>query len=65
MEIPLIEWARRNGISPSTARQKAQRGTIPAVKHGRDWFIDEDAPNTDARVKSGKYIGWRKKDNGK
>lgn len=58
--IPLKEWAIREGISPATARQKAIRGSIPAVKRGRDWFIDEREKNTDGRLKSGKYIGWRK-----
>lgn len=61
-KIPLVEWAKINNISPATARQKAIRGTIPAVKQGRDWFIYEDVPNTDNRIKSGKYVGWRKKD---
>ena len=57
--MTLKEWAVREGIDPATARQKAIRGTIPAEKIGRDWFIDEKIQNTDARVKSGKYIGFR------
>ena len=32
--IPLKEWAERENINPATARQKALRGTIPAVKMG-------------------------------
>lgn len=59
--ITLKEWAARVGIDPATARQKAARGNLPAVKMGRDWFIEEDTPNTDARIKSGKYKDWRKK----
>ena len=39
--IPLKQWAEAVGIDPATARQKALRGTIPAVKMGRDWFIEE------------------------
>ena len=32
-----------------------------AQKMGRDWFVDEDEPWPDRRVKNGDYIGWRKK----
>lgn len=59
--ITLKTWAEQVGINPASARQKAGRGTLPVVKMGRDWFIEEDTPNTDARVKSGEYKGWRKK----
>lgn len=47
--ITLKEWALKVGISPATARQKAARGAIPAVKMGRDWLIEENTPNTDHR----------------
>lgn len=57
--IPLKEWAERENINPATARQKALRGTIPAVKMGRDWFIDENVKNADKRVKNGKYMKVR------
>lgn len=57
--IPLKQWAERVGINPASARQKAIRGNLPAVKMGRDWLIEEDTPNTDGRVKSGKYKDWR------
>ncbi|MEE0875621.1 MAG: hypothetical protein UIH27_19530 [Ruminococcus sp.] len=57
--IPIAEWALSHKIAPVTARQKAQRGSIPAVKMGRDWFIEESTPNTDNRIKSGTYINWR------
>lgn len=56
----MTEWAKREGISPDNARQKANRGTIPAKKIGRDWFINDSYKNKDARVKSGKYKNWRK-----
>lgn len=59
--IPLKQWAEREGITPATARQKAARGAIPAKKMGRDWFIDDSISNSDKRVKSGKYVDWRKK----
>lgn len=61
MLIPLKQWAEREGITPATARQKAARGAIPAKKMGRDWFIDDSISNSDKRVKSGKYVDWRKK----
>ena len=61
--IPLKEWAERENINPATARQKAFRGTIPAVKMGRDWFIEESTKNTDKRIKNGKYLNFRTKEN--
>ena len=56
MLIPLIQWAMQVGIQPATARQKAIRGSIPAIKMGRDWFISDDVQNIDNRVKSGRYV---------
>lgn len=57
MLIPLKEWAERHGVAPVSARQKAARGNLPtAIKMGRDWFIEENVPNTDNRIKTGKYI---------
>lgn len=61
MLIPLKEWAEQVGINPATARQKAGRGKLPAVKIGRDWLIEENTPNTDSRVVSGEYKNWRNK----
>lgn len=61
--IPLKQWAETVGIDPATARQKALRGTIPAVKMGRDWFIEESTKNTDKRIKNGKYLNFRTKEN--
>ena len=57
--IPLKEWAVSIGMNPANARQKAIRGTLPAVKMGRDWFIEESAQNIDKRVKSGDFKNWR------
>lgn len=59
--ITLKKWAAAHKLTDSAARRRAIRGTLPAVKMGRDWFIEEDTPNTDARIKSGKYKDWRKK----
>ena len=61
MLITLNEYAKRHGRSPATLRQRIARGTLQAVKMGRDWLIDEDTPLEDTRIKSGKYRDWRKK----
>jgi len=51
-KILLSEWARKNGISDVTARQKAQKGFLKTVeKSGKFWLIDEDEPNVDNRLK--------------
>ena len=64
--IPLKEYAERIGKNPVVARHKAQRGGFKtAQKIGRDWFIDENEPYTDNRIKSGDYIGFRDKLNKK
>lgn len=60
MLIPLTEYAKLHGKNPAIARQAAGCGSFQtARKMGRDWFVDEDEPWPDRRVKSGKYIGWR------
>lgn len=63
MMIPLKDYAKKHGILPATARQKAGRGGYKtAQKIGRDWFVDETEPFIDLRVKSGKYVDARKKE---
>ncbi len=58
--ITLKEYAERLGKNPVIVRQKALRGTFKtAVKRGRDWWIDEDEPYEDARIKTGEYIDFR------
>lgn len=48
--IPLVEWARMNGVDESFARAKARRGGYhTAKKTGRDWFINEFEKNSDNR----------------
>ena len=59
--VPIAEYAARIGKALVTVRQKCQRGTLPGVKLGRDWFVPADAPYTDGRLKSGEYKNWRKK----
>jgi hypothetical protein len=59
--VTLVEYARKNGRDPANARQAANRGVFQtAIRLGRDWVIDENEPYPDRRVKSGKYVGWRK-----
>ena len=51
-DIPLGEWARKNGLDESYARKKARRGSLKtAHKVGRDWFINEFEINYDNRRK--------------
>ena len=58
--ITLKEYAERLGKPRNTVYRKYQNGYLKsAVKMGRDIWIDENEPYTDARVKSGKYIGWK------
>lgn len=67
MLIPLKEYAEKLGKNPDNARQLARRGSFQtAQKIGRDWFVEEDEPWPDRRVKTGAYIGFRQKvNNGK
>lgn len=60
--ITLKEYAAIHGKAQRTCCQMAASGGFKtAQKIGRDWFIDKDEPYPDRRIKSGKYIGWRKK----
>ncbi|MDL2318053.1 hypothetical protein LJC74_03030 [Eubacteriales bacterium OttesenSCG-928-A19] len=59
--ISLAEYAIKHGKAHTTVRQMAQRGGFQtAQKIARNWIIDENEPYPDARVKTGKYVGWRK-----
>lgn len=50
--ISLIEWAKREGIDPSTARYKALAGNLKtARKIGRNWVISSSEKNIDLRFK--------------
>lgn len=60
--ISLKEYAEKNGINLRSARKKAAAGTLPAMKIGNNWVIEENTPYIDGRVKSGKYKNWRKDD---
>ena len=62
MLISLAAYAKMHGRSHISARQMAQRGGFTtAQKIGRNWVIDDGEPYPDHRIKSGKYIGSRKK----
>ena len=52
--ITLKEWAEKNGITPDTARQRANRGVLQTAKKiGNLWIIDKDEPLIDHRRKEG------------
>lgn len=60
--VPIAEYAQRIGKATITVADKCRRGALPgAVKIGRDWFVPKDAEYPDYRVRSGNYIGSRKK----
>lgn len=60
--IPIAEYAKKIGKATITVADKCRRGNLPgAVKIGRDWFVPKDAEYPDFRVKSGTYIGTRRK----
>ena len=60
--IPIAEYAKRIGKATITVADKCRRGSLPgARKIGRDWFVPNDAPYTDLRIKTGSYIGSKKK----
>ena len=62
MLISLIEYAEKHGKDPDNVRKKATAGRFKtARKIGRNWVVDSEEPWQDKRVKSGNYIGWRKK----
>ena len=60
--ISLTKYAESHGKAAKSVRDMAQRGRFQTdQKIGRNWVIDSDEPYPDARIKSGNYIGRRKK----
>ena len=58
--ILLSLYGKKHGKSPAAVIRMAERGSFDtAKKEGRQWFIDENEPYPDLRVKHGKYIGIR------
>lgn len=52
--ITLKEWAEKNGITPDTARQRANRGAFQTAKKiGNLWVISKDEQLIDHRRKEG------------
>jgi len=61
-KILLSEYGDRHKKSKSTVKSMALRGSFKtAEKIGRQWFIEEDEPYPDNRVKDGRFIDRRKK----
>lgn len=57
--IPIGEYAEKHGVTDSTMRQRISRGMHPeAIKIGRNWLIQEDAPFVDNR-RDGKSKRWK------
>lgn len=49
--ISITEYANKIGRHVSAVRQKVESGTLPAVKIGNVWAIDENEPYVDFRKK--------------
>lgn len=60
--IPIAEYAKNIGKATISVADKCRRGNLPgAMKVGRDWFVPADAEYPDLRIRSGKYVGARRK----
>ena len=54
--LTTAEAAEILGINPVAVINAIKRGSLPGVKRGRDWFIDEDDVQARARLRAeGKY----------
>ncbi|MBR2741484.1 Fic family protein [Candidatus Saccharibacteria bacterium] len=40
--MPLVDWAKKNGVSPASALNKAKRQTIPAFRQRGQWRLAEE-----------------------
>lgn len=62
--LSATQYAALHGIDPGNLRRWLAQGRVAgAFKIGRQWVIPADAPPPqDLRVKTGKYIGFRKKE---
>lgn len=61
--LTIKEIAENWNVTPRRIQKMCSDGRIPgARKFGRDWAIPADAKKpTDARLKTGQYRDWRKK----
>ena len=60
--LSVTQFAHTYGMDTSRVRLLIRQGRIPeAVRIGNQWAIPSDTPKpTDNRIKTGKYINWRK-----
>ena len=62
MLISAAHYAQMHGKDRATVLKLIYAERLPAQKIGNQWAIDDQTPfPADARMKSGKYVGWRKK----
>lgn len=60
--LSVSQFANLHGKDVGNVRRLIAQGRIPAIKIGNQWAIPADAtPPKDKRVKSGKYVSWRKR----
>lgn len=52
--LTLPEYAALHNVTPRAVRGKIARGSIKALKIGRDWVISADEPYTDRRYREEK-----------
>ena len=59
--ISVSQFAQKFNMDVGNIRRLIAQGRIPAIKIGKQWAIPAEAtPPADKRIKSGKYINWRK-----
>lgn len=58
--MTLTQAAARLGITPDTLRQQIARGRLEATKHGRDWWVSDEAVAAYAASRSGRHGRPRK-----
>ena len=64
--ISVTQYCQKYNFDVGTTRKLIAAGRINAIKIGNQWAIKSDEPRpADMRVKTGKYINWRKKSNEK
>lgn len=61
--LSITELAEKWEVHPRTVQIMCREGKIDgAVKFGKSWAIPENTERPkDMRVKSGNYVGWRKR----
>ncbi len=50
--VPLLEWARREGMSESLARKWIKEGRVEAVRLGHYWYIPEVVDGPEQRTQT-------------